>query len=48
MRQMLGLVFLFVLSCDVDEQVSVSLPITDIDMEVPTITINQPEQIQSM
>ena len=35
-------IFLFALSCDVDEQVSISLPITDIDMEVPTITINQP------
>ena len=35
-------IFLFVLSCDIDEQVSVSLPITDIDMEVPSITINQP------
>ena len=34
--------FLFVLSCDIDEQVSVSLPITDVDMEAPSITINQP------
>ena len=35
-------IFLFVLSCDIDEQVSVSLPITDVDMAVPSITINQP------
>ena len=35
-------IFLFVLSCDIDEQVRVSLPITDVDMEVPSITINQP------
>ena len=35
-------IFLFVLSCDIDKQVSVSLPITDVDMAVPSITINQP------